>query len=115
MGLYGILKILYRKAGAMNMGREYKLDDSLIFKPVKQQLTPEEELQAKKDLELFFDMLEKNGIASLTNPSEEISREQMYADIRSGKIFVGDYNDATGKATANDYYRHLRGENRDKT
>ena len=99
----------------MNMGRKYKLDDSLIFKPVKRQLTPEEELQAKKISNCFFDMLEKNGIASLTNPSEEISREQMYADIRSGKIFVGDYNDATGKATANDYYRHLRGENRDKT
>lgn len=97
------------------MGRKYKLDDRLIFKPVKQQLTPEEELQAKKDLELFFDMLEKNGIASLTNPSEEISREQMYADIRSGKIFIGDYNDGTGQSTADDYYRHLRGENRDKT
>lgn len=56
------LRYVYRKAGTMNMGRKYKLDDSLIFKPVKQQLTPEEELQAKKDLELFFDMLEKTAL-----------------------------------------------------
>ena len=48
------LRYVHRKAGTMNMGRKYKLDDSLIFKPVKQQLTPEEEMQAKKDLELFL-------------------------------------------------------------
>lgn len=39
--------------------RKYKLDDSSIFKPDKRQLTPEEELQAEKDVELFCDMMEK--------------------------------------------------------
>lgn len=52
----------------------YKLSDRHIFKPTKRKLTPEEELQSRKDAELFCDMLEKNGTASLLNPSEEISR-----------------------------------------
>ena len=51
---------------------KYKLNDDCIFKPVEQKMTPEEELQARKDAELFCDMLEKNGIASLLKPYEDI-------------------------------------------
>ena len=86
---------------------DYKLSDRDIFKPAKRKLTPEEELQARKDAELFCDMLEKNGIASLLNPSEEISREQMYANIRSGKLIINDYNDGTGQYSFSDYLKHI--------
>lgn len=85
---------------------DYKLSDRDIFKPAKRKLAPEEELQARKDAELFCDMLEKNGIASLLNPSEEISREQMYANIRSGKLIINDYNDGTGQYSFSDYLKH---------
>lgn len=95
--------------------RKYKLDDSLIFKPVKRQLTPEEELQEKQDTELFCDMLEKNGIASLLNPSKEISREQMYNDIRTGRLIINDYNDGTGQRSFSDYLKHIMGDVPDKS
>lgn len=95
--------------------RKYKLDDSLIFKPVKRQLTPEEELQAKRDAELFWDMMEKNGIASLLNPSKEISREQMYNDIRTGRLIINDYNDGTGQCSFSDYLKHIMGDDSDKS
>lgn len=86
---------------------DYKPSDRHIFKPTKQKLTPEEELQSRKDAELFCDMLEKNGMASLLNPSEEISREQMYADIRSGKLMINDYNDGTGQCSFSEYLKHI--------
>lgn len=85
----------------------YKPSDRHIFKPTKRKLTPEEELQSRKDAELFCDMLEKNGMASLLNPSEEISREQMYADIRSGKLMINDYNDGTGQCSFSEYLKHI--------
>ena len=86
---------------------KYKLNDDCIFKPVEQKMTPEEELQARKDAELFCDMLEKNGIASLLNPSEEISKEQIYADIRSGKLMINDYNDGGSQYSFSDYLKHI--------
>lgn len=86
---------------------DYKPSDRHIFKPTKRKLTPEEELQSRKDAELFCDMLEKNGMASLLNPSEEISREQMYADIRSGKLMINDYNDGTGQCSFSEYLKHI--------
>ena len=95
--------------------RKYKLDDSLIFKPDKLQLTPEEELEAERNFELFCAMMEKNGVACLSDPSYEITREQIDEEIRSGKVFVGDYNDSTGKATFYDFYRGLRGKDYDET
>lgn len=90
--------------------RKYKLDDSLIFTAVKQQLTPEEELEAERNFELFCAMMEKNGVACLLDPSYEITREQMDEEVRSGKVFVGDYNDGSGEAMFYDFYRHLRGK-----
>ena len=84
---------------------KYKLDDSLIFKPVKRQMTPEEELQAQRDAELFCDMMEKNGVASLLNPSEEILREQIRDDIKAGRLMVNDYNDGTGASIVYGYHR----------
>lgn len=88
---------------------KYKLDDSLIFKPVKRQMTPEEELQAQRDAELFCDMMEKNGVASLLNPSEEISREQIRDDIKAGRLMVNDYNDGTGQHNFSDYLKRIMG------
>lgn len=87
--------------------RKYKLDDSHIFKPVKRQLTLEEELQAEKDVELFCDMMEKNGMASLLNPSEEISRAQFYGDVRSGKTIVIEHHDSTGQTDFFDYLKRI--------
>lgn len=85
----------------------YKLNEDIVFKPTKRKLTREEELQNRRDAELFCDMLEKNGMASLLNPSEEISREQMYADIRSGKLIINDYNDGTGQCSFSEYLKHI--------
>ena len=94
--------------------RKYKLDDSLIFTAVKQQLTPEEELEAERNFELFCAMMKKNGVACLSDPLYEITREQMEEEVRSGKVFVRDYNDGSGEATVHDYYKHLGGEDYDK-
>lgn len=38
---------------------DYKPSDRHIFKPTKQKLTPEEELQSRKDAELFVTCLKK--------------------------------------------------------
>lgn len=95
--------------------RKYKLDDSLIFTADKLQLTPEEELETERNFELFCAMMEKNGIACLSDPSYEITREQIDEEIRSGKVFVRDYNDGSGEATVHDYYKHLGGEDYEET
>lgn len=84
-----------------------KLNDDAIFKPQRKTLTPEEERQEEKTMDLFFDMLEKNGITSIIDPSKEISREEMYADIRSGKLTVSDYHDRTGQTDISDYFKKL--------
>lgn len=94
---------------------KYKLDNSSIFKPDKSQLTPEEELEAERNFELFCAMMEKNGVACLSDPSYEITREQIDEEIRSGKVFVGDYNDSTGESTFYDFYRALRGKDYEET
>ena len=95
--------------------RKYKLDDSLIFKPVKRQLTPEEELQEKQDTELFCDMLEKHGVASLLNPADEITIEQIRKDIRTRKLVLNDYNDGTGQYSFSDYLKRIMGDDSDKS
>ena len=38
----------------------------------------------------------------------------MEEEVRSGKVFVRDYNDGSGEATVHDYYKHLGGEDYDK-
>lgn len=90
---------------------KYRLNDECIFRPVEQKMTSEEKLQARKDAELFCDMLEKNGIASLLNPSEEISKEQIYADVRSGRVIIQDYNDGGNRYSFSDYLKHVMNDN----
>ena len=81
--------------------RKYKLDDSLIFKPDKLQLTPEEELEAERNFELFCAMMEKNGVACLSDPSYEITREQIDEEIcRDPSLAWNDKNCRKKESTA---------------
>lgn len=79
------------------------LTDEFIFKPRGRELTPEEEAEEKKDIDLFFHTLKKNGIASVTNPSKEFKHEDLYNDIKNGTAIITDYYDDTGKTGLSDF------------
>lgn len=42
-------------------------------------------------------------MASSLNPSKEVSREQIYDDIRGGKLVIIDYNDGSGQRKFSKY------------
>lgn len=86
---------------------KYKLRDDAIFKPKKRVLTPEEEQEEDRKIELFFDMLEKNGIACLNDPSRELTHEQLYEDIRNGRVIIGNYDDWGGEHPFSKRMKHI--------
>ena len=54
-------------------------------------------------------------MASLLNPSEEISRAQFYGDVRSGKTIVIEHHDSTGQTDFFDYLKRIIGDVSDKS
>lgn len=79
------------------------LSKNLIFKPEPIKYTKEDE----ERIDLFFKMLEKNGIACINHPEIEVTEEQIARDIIEGGAEIADYTDYSRKTGIKDLKAYM--------
>lgn len=89
---------------------KHKLSDKNIFKPTGRKMTPEEE----KQFEIFLDVLEQKGTASVTDPLNNRPSKPLSEALRDSSSIVT-FNDSKGEVSFKDFYEKALNGDYDET